>query len=81
MNSTASDIELLSNPDGLEIASEITSLACITVLAIALGAKTNGEKLKSLNYGRLLVIILYTLSWAFATVSVIVVSTNHGKAY
>lgn len=67
----------LVNPDGLEVASELTSLACITVLALALGAKTYGEKLKSLNYGRVLVIMLYTLSWAFAATSVIVVSTNN----
>jgi hypothetical protein len=67
----------LVNPDGMEIASELTSLACITVLALALGAKTYGEKIKSLNYGRVLVILLYTLSWAFATTSIIVVSTNN----
>ncbi|GAN09471.1 conserved hypothetical protein [Mucor ambiguus] len=67
----------LVNPDGMEVASELTSLACITVLALALGAKTYGEKLKSLNYGRVLVIMLYTLSWAFATTSIIVVSTNN----
>ncbi|EIE77808.1 hypothetical protein RO3G_02512 [Rhizopus delemar RA 99-880] len=30
------------SPDGLEIASEFTSLACITVLAVALGVKTYG---------------------------------------
>ncbi|KAK4514341.1 uncharacterized protein ATC70_001934 [Mucor velutinosus] len=69
----------LVNPDGLEVASEVTSLACITVLALALGAKTYGEKLKSLNYGRVLVIMLYTLSWAFAATSVIVVSTNNNN--
>lgn len=67
----------LLNPDGLEIASELTSLTCITVLALALGAKSNGLNLKSLNYGRVLVIVLYTLSWAFATFSVIIVSTNN----
>lgn len=69
----------LVNPDGMEIASELTSLVCITVLALALGAKTYGEKIKSLNYGRVLVILLYTLSWAFATTSIVVVSTNNSK--
>jgi hypothetical protein len=67
----------LVNPDGMEIASELTSLACITVLALALGAKTYGEKMSSLNYGRVLVILLYTLSWAFAATSIVVVSTNN----
>lgn len=64
-NSTDTIIELsLSDvsPDGLEIASEFTSLACITVLAVALGVKTYGEQMKSINYGRVLVILLYTLS-------------------
>lgn len=69
----------LLNPDGLEIASELTSLTCITVLALALGAKSHGLNFKSLNYGRILVIVLYTLSWAFATFSVIIVSTNNSK--
>lgn len=69
----------LVNPDGPELASELTSLACITVLACALGAKTYGEKIKSLNYGRILVILLYTLSWAFAVTSIVVVSTNNSK--
>lgn len=67
----------LMNPDGMEIASEMTSLTCITVLALALGAKTYGEKVKSLNYGRVLVILLYALSWAFAITSIVVVSTNN----
>ena len=75
---TIFDLSLI-NPDGLEIASELTSLTCITVLALALGSKTYGEKLKSLNYGRILVILLYSLSWAFATTSIIVVSTNNSK--
>ncbi|KAI9497893.1 hypothetical protein BDB00DRAFT_755909 [Zychaea mexicana] len=65
------------NPDPLEIGSEIISLACITVLACALGVKTDGEKLKSLNYGRALVIMLYFLSWAFSVTSIMVVSTNN----
>ncbi|KAI7897556.1 uncharacterized protein BX663DRAFT_444835 [Cokeromyces recurvatus] len=69
----------LVNPDGPEIASELTSLACITVLALALGAKTNGEKLRTINYGRFLVIMLYTLSWAFAATSAIIVSTNNNN--
>ncbi|KAG1454142.1 hypothetical protein G6F56_007395 [Rhizopus delemar] len=82
MNSTDSRVTLdlgTVNPDGLELASELTSLACITVLAIALGSKTYGEEMKSINYGRVLVVLLYTLSWAFAATSVIVVSTNNNN--
>ncbi|CAO3611602.1 unnamed protein product [Cunninghamella echinulata] len=66
----------IAGPDTLEIGSEFVSLACLTVLAIALGAKTYGEQLKSLNYGRVLVIALYTFSWAFAFTTIIIVSTN-----
>ncbi|RCH92855.1 hypothetical protein CU097_013708, partial [Rhizopus azygosporus] len=39
-------------PDKLEIISEFISLTCISVLATALGSKTFGEKIKTLNYGR-----------------------------
>ncbi|CAO3665283.1 hypothetical protein G6F70_003015 [Rhizopus microsporus] len=80
MNSTNPNVTLdlgPVNPDTYEMASELTSLTCITVLAVALGAKTYGEKLKTLNYGRALVILLYSLSWAFAVTSIVVVSTNN----
>lgn len=82
MNSTNPNVTLdlgPVNPDTYEMASELTSLTCITVLAVALGAKTYGEKFKTLNYGRALVILLYSLSWAFAVTSVVVVSTNNRK--
>lgn len=82
MNSTNPNITLdlgPVNPDTYEMASELISLTCITALATALGAKTFGEKLKTLNYGRALVILLYTLSWAFAATSVVIVSTNNRK--
>ncbi|KAI8377982.1 uncharacterized protein BYT42DRAFT_497206 [Radiomyces spectabilis] len=69
----------IPGPDLMEAASEFVSLACITVLACALGAKTFGERFRTLNYGRALVILLYTLSWAFSTTSVIVVSTNNNN--
>ncbi|CAO3621563.1 unnamed protein product [Cunninghamella blakesleeana] len=81
-NSTNSQVLLsqgLVGPDTLEISSEFVSLACLSVLAVALGAKTFGENLKSLNYGRVLVIALYTLSWAFAFTTIIVVSTNNNN--
>ncbi|KAI9278016.1 hypothetical protein BY458DRAFT_503523 [Sporodiniella umbellata] len=63
-------------PDVLEIISEFISLACISILASALGSKTFGERIKSLNYGRFMVILLYALSWAFAATSAVVISTN-----
>lgn len=66
-------------PDILEIISELISLVCITVLATAIGSKTFGETIKSINYGRFMVINLFLLSWAFAFTSAVVVSTNNSK--
>ncbi|KAI8643101.1 hypothetical protein BD408DRAFT_442976 [Parasitella parasitica] len=66
-------------PDVLEIISELISLVCITVLATAIGSKTYGETFKTINYGRLMVIILYLSSWAFAFTSSVVVSTNNNN--
>ncbi|KAI8059054.1 uncharacterized protein B0P05DRAFT_558905 [Gilbertella persicaria] len=66
-----------TNPDTMELVSEMISLACISVLAAAIGSKTYGEKIKSLNYGRVLVILLYSFSLAFSITSIIVVSTNN----
>ncbi|ORX62273.1 hypothetical protein DM01DRAFT_1315706 [Hesseltinella vesiculosa] len=66
-------------PDALEITSELISMSCITVLAAALGAKTLNEKIKTLNYGRVLVIMLYTFSWSFAATSAVIVSTNNNN--
>lgn len=68
-------------PDALEIISEFISLVCITVLAIAIGSKTFGEKLKTINYGRVMVILLYFLSWSFATTSAVIVSTNNSMPF
>ncbi|KAI9311676.1 hypothetical protein BX666DRAFT_2031828 [Dichotomocladium elegans] len=64
-------------PDGLEVVSQFICLICLTLLASALGSKTSRQKLRSLNYARTLVIILYFFSWAFAASSIILVSTNN----
>ncbi|KAI7900352.1 uncharacterized protein BX663DRAFT_518362 [Cokeromyces recurvatus] len=66
-------------PDVLEIISELISLVCISALSAAIGSKTFGESLKTINYGRFLVILLYLVSWAFAVTSVVVVSTNNNN--
>ncbi|KAI8065921.1 hypothetical protein BC940DRAFT_303204 [Gongronella butleri] len=63
-------------PDGLEIMSEAVSLLCISVLSVVFGSKSYNETWKSTNYGRILVLLLYICSWAFAVTSIIVVSTN-----
>ncbi|CAO3656046.1 unnamed protein product [Mucor fragilis] len=78
--SEAISIELgIVGPDVLEIISELVSLFCITVLATAIGSKTYGETLRTINYGRFMVIMLYLSSWAFAYTSAVVVSTNNNN--
>ncbi|CAO3616445.1 unnamed protein product [Cunninghamella blakesleeana] len=66
----------LVGPDGLEMMSEMISLICITLLACGFGSKTYLENYKEINYGRVLVILQYMSSWAFAFTSCILVSTN-----
>ncbi|KAI8083125.1 uncharacterized protein BX664DRAFT_339869 [Halteromyces radiatus] len=66
-------------PDELEIMSEMVSLVCITALATGMGNKTYGESLRNTNYGRILVLLLYTSSWAFCITSAILVSTNNNN--
>ncbi|KAI9365085.1 hypothetical protein BD770DRAFT_357012 [Pilaira anomala] len=69
----------LVTPDGYEIVSEFISISCISILSFTMGLKTYGERIKALSYGRILVILLYASSWAFSTLSVIVVSTNNNN--
>ncbi|KAI7876894.1 hypothetical protein K492DRAFT_172144 [Lichtheimia hyalospora FSU 10163] len=64
-------------PDGLEIMSESISLACISIMAVALGSKTKTERFNTITYGRILVLALYLFSWTFSAISIVVVSTNN----
>ena len=68
-------------PDALEIMSEMISLICMTILGLLLGAKSKRECLVNLTYGRILVFIVYILSWAFAVTSMVSVSTNNCKVW
>ncbi|KAI9491874.1 hypothetical protein BDB00DRAFT_468471 [Zychaea mexicana] len=80
MDNGASSPELpqqATGPDSLEIMSELVSLACLTIMASALGAKTKRERLVNLTYGRTLVFLVYILSWAFSVTSMVSVSTNN----
>ncbi|KAG2221395.1 hypothetical protein INT45_012646 [Circinella minor] len=64
-------------PDALEIMSEVISLMCMTILGFLLGAKSKRESLVNLTYGRILVFVVYMLSWSFAVTSMVSVSTNN----
>ncbi|KAJ8654373.1 hypothetical protein O0I10_009941 [Lichtheimia ornata] len=66
-------------PDGLEIMSESISLACISIMAVALGSKTKTEHFNTITYGRILVLALYLFSWTFSAISIVVVSTNNNN--
>ncbi|ORZ02838.1 hypothetical protein BCR43DRAFT_449882 [Syncephalastrum racemosum] len=67
-------------PDNSEIITEFINLFCITLVAIALGSKTHkADRNLFLSYGRLLVIHIYIMSWSFATMSVLVISTYHNN--
>ncbi|ORZ02841.1 hypothetical protein BCR43DRAFT_449887 [Syncephalastrum racemosum] len=68
-----------ANPDAVEIMTEGICLVCLTVLAAAMGAKTSGERLKTITFARTLVIIVYFFSWAFAAITIVVLSTNYNN--
>ncbi|CDH54542.1 hypothetical protein RO3G_13977 [Lichtheimia corymbifera JMRC:FSU:9682] len=67
----------IDGPDGLEIMSEIISLACISIMALLFGSKSKIERFNTLTYGRTLVILLYILSWTFSAIAIVSVSTNN----
>lgn len=69
----------VDGPDGLEIMSEIISLACISIMALLFGSKSKIERFNTLTYGRTLVILLYILSWLFSAIAIVSVSTNNCK--
>lgn len=70
----------IDGPDGLEIMSEIISLACISIMALLFGSKSKIERFNTLTYGRTLVILLYILSWTFSAIAIVSVSTNNCKS-
>lgn len=69
----------VDQPDGGELASQLVSLLCITVMVILFGIKTYNVQFKYLTYSRWLVIQLYVLSWGFTVAAMLFVSTNNGK--
>jgi hypothetical protein len=66
--------------DGMEwdeILSQFISLSCISVLSVLFGAKSTAERLRHLTYARLLVLVIYIVSWAFTAASTLLVATNN----
>jgi hypothetical protein len=62
-----------------EIFSQFISLSCISVLSLLVGAKSTAERLRTLTYARLLVLLIYAVSWTFTASSMILVSTNNAN--
>ncbi|KAJ2955969.1 hypothetical protein NQZ79_g8130 [Umbelopsis isabellina] len=60
-----------------EILSQVVSLSCISVLSTLAGSKTSTERLRHLTYARLLILLIYAISWAFTTMSTLLVATNN----
>lgn len=79
MSTTSPDFVKTPQPDGSELAAKLVSLLSITALSILFGIKTFNVQFRYLTYSRWLVLALYVLSWAFTTISMILVTTNNGK--
>ncbi|KAF9086881.1 hypothetical protein BGX27_003087 [Mortierella sp. AM989] len=67
------------SPDPLEGVSLFLSVACVSIMAVLLGRKTAATKLSSLNYPRILVVILYVISWLFSLMAAMLVQTNNNN--
>ncbi|RUP48899.1 hypothetical protein BC936DRAFT_143708 [Jimgerdemannia flammicorona] len=61
-----------------EALGQILCIICITVMSALFGVKIAGDRLQHLNYARILVLLLYLISWAFTNMSFVLLSTNTG---
>lgn len=66
-------------PDQWEILSEINSVACVTAISLIAGRKIAGVE-GPVYYVRGLLLLLYTLTWAFDLIACMLVSTNNGNS-
>lgn len=71
------DMPTSTQPDGSEMAAKIVSLFSITLLSVLFGIKTYNVQYKFLTYSRWMVLALYLCSWAFTTISTLLVTTNN----
>ncbi|RUP48853.1 hypothetical protein BC936DRAFT_143808 [Jimgerdemannia flammicorona] len=61
-----------------EALGQLLCIACITIMSTLFGVKVAGDRLQHLNYPRILVLLLYFMSWAFTNMSAVLLSTNTG---
>ncbi|CAO3676500.1 unnamed protein product [Umbelopsis ramanniana] len=66
------------SPDKWEVLSEINSVLCITIICFFLGRKFSSQQGPT-HYARVLVISLFSVSWAFNLISTLLVSTNNNN--
>ncbi|RUP10419.1 hypothetical protein BC936DRAFT_140010 [Jimgerdemannia flammicorona] len=58
--------------------AQLLCIIGITILSTLFGTKIAGDGLQRLNYARILVLLLYVISWAFTNMSAVLLSTNTG---
>ncbi|KAG0165970.1 hypothetical protein DFQ30_007751 [Apophysomyces sp. BC1015] len=68
-------------PDASELASQLVTLLCISIMSCLFGIKTFNVQFKYLSLSRWLVIMLYIFSWAFTVTAMVLVSTNNEKVW
>ncbi|KAI8583077.1 hypothetical protein K450DRAFT_224097 [Umbelopsis ramanniana AG] len=66
------------SPDKWEVLSEINSVLCITIVCFFLGRKLSSQQGPA-HYARILVLSLFSVSWAFNLISTLLVSTNNNN--
>ncbi|KAI8388569.1 uncharacterized protein BYT42DRAFT_560540 [Radiomyces spectabilis] len=70
----------ISQPDSVELLAQIIALLSVSVMSTLFGIKFLQMPLKQLSYSRWLIFILFVLSWAFTTMSFILMHTHNGNA-
>jgi hypothetical protein len=69
---------IMFSPDKWEVLSEINSVLCITIICFFLGRKFSSQQGPA-HYARILVLALFSVSWAFNLISTLLVSTNNNN--
>lgn len=69
---------IMFSPDKWEVLSEVNSVLCITIICFFLGRKFSSQQGPT-HYARVLVLSLFSVSWAFNLISTLLVSTNNNN--
>ncbi|KAI8080665.1 uncharacterized protein B0P05DRAFT_539089 [Gilbertella persicaria] len=66
------------SPDQWEILAEVNSVTCITIVSLIFGRKVASIE-GPIHYVRGLLLLMYTLSWAYNLIACMLTSTNNGN--